>query len=119
MCRYGSAVDLEARARGTTVYLVQRRIDMYATVWLTCCAPALKLRRYPGLLTTDLCSLRGGLERRAFSVLWEITPEFDIIEAKTRFCKSVIKSSAALTYEAAQNAIDDRSRSDACARDLR
>ncbi len=25
---YGSAIDLEARARGTTVYLVQRRIDM-------------------------------------------------------------------------------------------
>jgi exosome complex exonuclease DIS3/RRP44 len=66
-----------------------------------------------------LCSLRGGLERRAFSVLWEITPEFDIIDSKTRFCKSVIKSSAAMTYEAAQKAIDDCSRSDACARDLR
>jgi exosome complex exonuclease DIS3/RRP44 len=76
-------------------------------------------RRYPGLLTTDLCSLVGGLERRAFSVLWEITPDFDILEAKTRFCKSVIKSSAAMTYEAAQLAIDDSSRSDACARDLR
>jgi exosome complex exonuclease DIS3/RRP44 len=63
--------------------------------------------------------LRGGLERRAFSVLWEITPEFDIIDSKTRFCKSVIKSSAAMTYEAAQKAIDDCSRSDACARDLR
>ena len=66
-----------------------------------------------------MCSLRGGLERRAFSVLWEITPDFDIIESKTRFCKSVIKSSAAMTYEAAQVAIDDSSRSDACARDLR
>ena len=85
----------------------------------SCRGCALTRRRYPGLLTTDWCSLRGGLERRAFSVLWEITPEFDIIEAKTRFCKSVIKSSAAMTYEAAQKAIDDGSRSDACARDLR
>ena len=40
------------QARGTSVYLVQKRIDML-----------------PKLLTTDLCSLRGNVERLAFSVL--------------------------------------------------
>ena len=45
-------LDEEARFRGTSVYLVQKRIDML-----------------PKLLTTDLCSLRGNVERLAFSVL--------------------------------------------------
>lgn len=48
--------------RGTTCYLVQRRIDML-----------------PKPLTEDICSLRGGVERLAFSVLWEMTPEGEVI----------------------------------------
>lgn len=50
------------------------------------------------------CSLKGGVERLAFSVLWELTPAVDTVAV--RFTKSVIKSRAALTYEAAQLRID-------------
>lgn len=46
-------MDSEAAARGTTVYLVDKRIDML-----------------PALLGTNLCSLRPYVERLAFSVIW-------------------------------------------------
>jgi exosome complex exonuclease DIS3/RRP44 len=46
-------MDAEAAARGTTVYLVDQRIDML-----------------PALLGTNLCSLRPYVERLAFSVIW-------------------------------------------------
>ena len=49
----GTAMDEEAKIRGTTVYLVDKRIDML-----------------PMMLGTDLCSLVGGRERYAVSVLW-------------------------------------------------
>ncbi len=44
--RPNTALDLEARERGTTVYLTDRRIDML-----------------PVLLSGNLCSLRGGEDR--------------------------------------------------------
>ena len=46
-------MDTEASARGTTVYLVDKRIDML-----------------PSLLGTNLCSLRPFVERLAFSAIW-------------------------------------------------
>ena len=52
----------------------------------------------------DLCSLRGNVERLAFSVVWELTPEAEPVHLD--FTKSIICSRAALTYEAAQNRID-------------
>ncbi|KAI0318354.1 RNB-domain-containing protein [Amylostereum chailletii] len=81
-------MDSEAAARGTTVYLVDKRIDML-----------------PALLGTNLCSLRPHVERLAFSVIWELSPEADIVN--TRFTKSVIASKAAFTYEEAQVRKDD------------
>lgn len=48
-----TAMDTEAAARGTTVYLVDKRIDML-----------------PSLLGTNLCSLRPFVERLAFSAIW-------------------------------------------------
>src|SRR6185437_7717062 len=88
-----NAMDTEASIRGTTVYLVDKRIDML-----------------PTLLGTDLCSLKPYVERFAFSVLWEMTAEADIKEV--RFTKSVIKSREAFSYEAAQLRIDDASQQD-------
>jgi exosome complex exonuclease DIS3/RRP44 len=82
-CRPGSALDLEAQKRGTSVYLVERRIDMI-----------------PTRLSTDLCSLVGGVDRLAFSCVWELTPDAEIVD--TRFHKSVISSVAALSYGDAQ-----------------
>mmetsp|Transcript_35375 Transcript_35375/g.82717 ORF Transcript_35375/g.82717 Transcript_35375/m.82717 type:complete len:986 (-) Transcript_35375:87-3044(-) len=86
----GSAVDKEASERCTTVYLVERRTDMF-----------------PGLLTTDICSLRGKLERLTFSVVWEMTPNAEIVD--TKFYKGVICSRAAMSYAEAQARIDDPS----------
>jgi exosome complex exonuclease DIS3/RRP44 len=83
----GSAMDLEAANRSTSTYLVNKRLDML-----------------PGLLTTDLCSLKGNVDRYAFSVLWEVTPEAEIINVD--FKKSLIHSIAALTYQQAQILID-------------
>ncbi|KAI1347610.1 RNB domain-containing protein [Xylaria sp. FL0043] len=88
-----NAMDTEASIRGTTVYLVDKRIDML-----------------PMLLGTDLCSLKPYVERYAFSVLWELSPSADIVDV--RFTKSVIKSREAFSYEQAQLRIDDASQQD-------
>ncbi|KAI0838883.1 RNB-domain-containing protein [Hypoxylon sp. FL0890] len=88
-----NAMDNEASIRGTTVYLVDKRIDML-----------------PMLLGTDLCSLKPYVERYAFSVLWELNPSADIVNV--RFTKSVIKSREAFSYEQAQLRIDDASQQD-------
>lgn len=55
-------------------------------------------------------SCRGGVERLAFSVLWEMTPDAEAVSV--RFTKSVIASRAALTYAQAQTRIDDPSMTD-------
>ena len=97
-------MDSEAASRGTTVYLVDKRIDML-----------------PALLGTNLCSLRPHVERLAFSVIWvglcrdpyarrltasqQLTEDADIINVK--FTKSVIASKAAFEYEEAQMRKDD------------
>ncbi|KAJ2976542.1 hypothetical protein NQ176_g4893 [Zarea fungicola] len=88
-----NAMDSEASIRGTTVYLVDKRIDML-----------------PPLLGTDLCSLKPYVERYAFSVLWELNDNADIVNV--RFTKSVIKSREAFSYEQAQLRIDDDSQQD-------
>ncbi|MBE3110742.1 MAG: RNB domain-containing ribonuclease, partial [Acidobacteria bacterium] len=88
-----TAMDTEASMRGTSVYLVDKRIDML-----------------PMLLGTDLCSLKPYVERFAFSVIWEMTPDAEIVGS--RFNKSVIKSREAFSYEQAQLRIDDASQQD-------
>ncbi|XP_043726094.1 exosome complex exonuclease RRP44 homolog A [Telopea speciosissima] len=96
----GTPLDDEASQRGTSVYLVERRIDML-----------------PKPLTEDICSLRSDVERLAFSVIWEMTPEAEIIS--TRYTKSVIKSCAALSYVEAQARMDDSRLMDPLTTDLR
>jgi exosome complex exonuclease DIS3/RRP44 len=91
--RPNNAMDKEASLRGTTVYLVDKRIDML-----------------PHLLGTDLCSLKPYVERFAFSVIWELDPDANIVKAD--YTKSVIRSREAFTYEAAQLRIDDASQQD-------
>lgn len=83
----GTAIDLEAANRSTSTYLVNKRLDML-----------------PGLLTTDLCSLKGNVDRYAFSVLWEVSPDAEIINVN--FKKTIIHSIAALTYQQAQSFIE-------------
>ncbi|ODQ65032.1 exoribonuclease required for 3 end formation of 5.8S rRNA [Nadsonia fulvescens var. elongata DSM 6958] len=93
-------LDDEGASRGTSVYLVDKRIDML-----------------PMLLGTDLCSLKPYVERFAFSVLWEITPEGEIV--KTDFTKSIIRSREAFSYEQAQIRIDDDSQQDELTQGMR
>jgi len=89
----GTNIDAEAIARGTTVYLVDQRIDMV-----------------PELLSSNLCSLHEKVERFAFSCVWEMTPDAEIVNVD--FFKSIICSKAAMTYAEAQMIIDDPNRQD-------
>uniref|UniRef100_A0A4W6DQ62 Protein DIS3 homolog n=1 Tax=Lates calcarifer TaxID=8187 RepID=A0A4W6DQ62_LATCA len=98
--RPGNALDKEAANRGTTVYLCGKRIDMV-----------------PELLSSNLCSLRSNVERLAFSCIWEMNHEAEIL--KTRFTKSVINSKASLTYAEAQMRIDDTTKNDDTTKSLR
>lgn len=71
----------------------------------------------PELLSSNLCSLRGGEERFAFSCIWEMDKGANVVS--TRFHKSVIKSQRAMTYEEAQLTIDDATQQGPIAQSLR
>ena len=88
-----SALDVEAAHRGTSVYLVDRRIDML-----------------PSLLSTSLCSLKAHVDRLTFSVVWEMTEEGDVVN--TQYHRAVIRSVASFTYQQAQDRIDTPHPSD-------
>ena len=81
--------DQEARRRATTVYLADRRYEML-----------------PSVLSSNLCSLLGGVERYAVSVIAEIQlyPKYKVVKAW--FGRTLIRSSYKMTYEAAQHVID-------------
>ena len=82
-------IDKEAAHRSTSTYLVEKRLDML-----------------PSLLTTELCSLRSHEDHLAFSVLWEMDINGNILDVD--FCKSAIHSVASLTYDDAQKILDDK-----------
>jgi ribonuclease R len=77
--RAGSALDLEARLRGTSVYFPDRAIPML-----------------PHELSSEICSLKPGEDRLVLSCLMELTAEgriesYEIVEG-------VIRSAARMTY---------------------
>jgi ribonuclease R len=78
----GTDLDKEARKRGNSVYLADRVIPML-----------------PENLSNGLCSLRPDEDRLAFSVFAEINRDGSV--RKVRFGRSVIRSSARLTYRQA------------------
>lgn len=82
-----SALDEEAVARQTSVYLVDR------------CIPML-----PEVLSNDLCSLVEGEDRLVMTALFEINNKAEVINES--FSKSVIRSAKRFTYENAQEVID-------------
>lgn len=87
--REGTAIDLEARERGTTVYLTEKRINML-----------------PELLSENLCSLMGNVERFAFSVVATLDKE----TAETKnvwFGRTIIRNRDAMSYNKAQEMVDD------------
>ncbi len=85
--RPGSAIDREARKRGTSVYLPNRVIPML-----------------PEKLSDDLCSLREGVDRLAVSVLMQYDNRGELLE--TTFARSVIRSDRRFSYERASRVMD-------------
>lgn len=96
----GTPLDQEGASRGTSVYLVDKRIDML-----------------PMLLGTDLCSLKPHVERFAFSVLWEMDEDANILSVD--YTKSIIASREAFAYEEAQIRIDDQTKQDDLTKGMR
>jgi len=84
--RSGSALDMEALNRGTSVYLVDRVIPML-----------------PEALSNGLCSLKPDQDRLTYSVLMELTPDAKLEDYRIR--ESVIHSRHRLTYRQAQDRI--------------
>jgi len=82
----GSALDAEARARGTSCYLPGGVVPML-----------------PQRLSSDLCSLREGVDRLALSVL-AVIDERGVLH-EYRFAATVIRSAATLTYERVEAAL--------------
>lgn len=85
--RPGTELDKEAYTRATSVYLVDRTIPML-----------------PERLSNGICSLRPNEDKLAFSVIFIIDMEGNVI--KHSFKKTVINSNRRYTYEEAQAIID-------------
>ena len=75
----GSPIDEEATLRGTSVYFSDRAVPML-----------------PLELSTEICSLKPGVDRLVLSVLLEIDHRGDIIAQE--FCRGVIRSVERMTY---------------------
>ncbi|KIK48946.1 hypothetical protein CY34DRAFT_7939 [Suillus luteus UH-Slu-Lm8-n1] len=82
-----TALDRDARKRANSVYLVQRAVPML-----------------PPTISEEACSLNPGVERLAFSAIFTMTKEGKVVDKWLG--KTVIKSSAKLSYTDAQKAID-------------
>ena len=87
--RPGSAIDLEARRRGNSVYFPDRVVPML-----------------PELLSADVCSLKEGEDRAALVCHLQISKGGAL--KSWRFTRAVVRIAANIAYEAAQAMIDAR-----------
>jgi len=85
--RPGSAMDREARLRGTSVYLVDRAIPML-----------------PEALSSDLCSLVPAADRLTLSVFLDVSDRGTV--TSSRIARTVIRSSHRLSYDRVQALFD-------------
>ena len=83
----GSALDQEARLRGTSVYFPDRAVPML-----------------PLELSTDICSLRPQVERLVLSCLMEVDHRGEIVSYE--LCEGVIRSAERMTYTAVNAVIE-------------
>jgi ribonuclease R len=83
----GSALDQEARLRGTSVYFPDRAVPML-----------------PLELSTDICSLRPHLDRLVLSCIMEIDHRGEIVGYE--LCEGVIRSAERMTYTAVNAVIE-------------
>uniref|UniRef100_UPI00398F3F42 DIS3-like exonuclease 2 isoform X2 n=1 Tax=Pristiophorus japonicus TaxID=55135 RepID=UPI00398F3F42 len=84
----GTALDVIASKRATSVYLIQKVIPML-----------------PRLLCEELCSLNPMQDRLAFSVIWKLTPQGKILSQW--FGRTIICCCVKLSYNHAQSIIED------------
>src|SRR5579859_4252946 len=84
----GSAIDEEARKRGTSVYFPDRAVPML-----------------PLELSTDICSLRPEVERLVLSCIMEIEPNGEV--AFYELTEGVIRSVQRMTYTDVNAIIED------------
>lgn len=85
--REGEPIDEEARERGTSIYLVDRVIPML-----------------PEVLSNDLCSLRPNEDRLAFSAIFELDSNAQVVSEW--YGQTIIHSDRRFTYEEAQEILD-------------
>jgi ribonuclease R len=78
-------LDAEAQLRGTSVYFPDE------------CIPML-----PDRLSSELCSLKEGVDRLTMTAWMVISPDLDVVEA--RMAESVIRSRRRLTYDQVRDA---------------
>jgi ribonuclease R len=84
----GSAIDEEARKRGTSVYFPDRAVPML-----------------PLELSTDICSLRPDVERLVLSCIMEIDPHGEV--AYYELAEGVIRSAQRMTYTDVNAILED------------
>src|SRR6185437_12621122 len=87
-CVPGTAIDDEAVKRGTSVYLVDATIPML-----------------PHQLSGNVCSLKADEDRLAFSAIFRMNKDGEVLERK--FAKTVIRSNRSFTYEEAQDILNE------------
>eukprot|EP00930_Biecheleria_cincta_P027332 TRINITY_DN19209_c0_g1_i1.p1 TRINITY_DN19209_c0_g1~~TRINITY_DN19209_c0_g1_i1.p1 ORF type:complete len:1228 (-),score=257.14 TRINITY_DN19209_c0_g1_i1:22-3705(-) len=89
----GSATDLEARRRATTVYLVGRVYPML-----------------PRWLSENLCSLLPDGDRLSFSVFFTLREDGSLdLSEPPEICRAVIRTQAKLDYNTVDSLLADRS----------
>jgi DIS3-like exonuclease 2 len=84
----GTPIDKEAQTRSTSVYLTHSKLPML-----------------PPAFSEGLGSLDPGEDRLTFSIFWDISPSGEILDRWIG--RTVIRSCCQLTYEVAQEIIDD------------
>jgi DIS3-like exonuclease 2 len=88
-----TALDAEAQSRSTSVYTLRRKISML-----------------PSRLSEGLVSLNSGVDRLAFSIIWDIDPHGNMVSRWIG--QSVIFSCCKLSYDLVQDLIcNDSSQS--------
>ncbi len=83
----GSALDTEARVRGTSVYFPDRAVPML-----------------PHALSSGMCSLLPTQDRLVLSCVMEIDPRGEIVGY--RVCEGIIRSARRMTYTAVQHCLN-------------
>jgi ribonuclease R len=89
----GTALDLEARLRGTSVYFPDRAVPML-----------------PPSLSSGMCSLRPNEDRLVLSCIAEIDNAGEV--AEFQLCEGIIRSARRMTYTQVQAILDNKSDGD-------